>query len=147
MCVETEEVDKSTNGPFNIGACYDHGSESEEETNIVSLNNLVDAFLLKPIDKKNIFPTVMDFESWLQEHMRVLLRALREHQTPEEDKKIFREQATGIYKFLVRNFEELDFYTGVSGNPHTLICALYDTSTRTERFYYIAAAIQQQLCC
>jgi Translationally controlled tumour protein len=85
-----------------------------------------------------------DFKGWIKDYMNSLRTAMKEKGKGKEKIQEFMGQATGIAKYLLQNFSNLQFYLGPGYNPETMVFAMYPEGATVPNFYYIMAGFDAE---
>jgi hypothetical protein len=117
------------------------GEEEAPPADIEMVNNLVKAFELQETG----FGGVGEFKTWLKEFAGAVLEKLKEQKEAGKiDQDVIKEwrtvEAPAIAKFLLKRYNDLQFYNGPSFVSDNLTFAYYPDGAVTPNFIYVKKA-------
>ena len=75
--------------------------------------------------------------------MNAIRTHMRSKGKDKEEIQAFMATAPGIAKFLLKNFNDLQFYLGPAFNPETMVFSMYPEGAVAPNFYYISQGFDQ----
>lgn len=144
MMCESKMVSKSDDVDVGCGNAFGGGGEDDEGAGPADtkamVNNVIDSFSYT----ETSIGSPNDLKSWLKEYFPAVREKLREKGKPKEYIQTFMGQASGIAKFLISNFSDLQFYLSASFNSETMVFSMYIGESTTPNFYYIMAGYEAE---
>ena len=123
---------------IDIGAGNAFGGGDEDggvDDTVETVNNIIDRFSYTETQ----IGTASDFKGWLKEYMMAVRTKLREAKKDKEEIQAFMGTASGIAKFFITNFKDVQFYLGPSFCADSMCFSIYEEGALTPHFYYITA--------
>ena len=133
MMIESKMISKSDDVDVGCGDAFGGGGDDGPADTSQMVNNVVDSFQLTETQ----IGSPSDFKAWIKEYMNLIRSYMKEKGLGKEKIQEFMGKATGIAKFLLQNFSDLQFYLGPAFNPDTMIFSLYPEGAVVPNFYYI----------
>jgi hypothetical protein len=143
MYCESRMVPKSSDD-VDVGCGNAFGGGGEEEggadSGVEMVNNVINGFQYTETQ----IGTASDFKSWIKEYMNAVVLKLREKGKPKEEIQAFKATASGIAKFFLTRFSDLQFYLGASFDSNSMVFSIYPDGSTTPNFYYIMGGLQSE---
>ena len=142
MYCESRNIVKG-GGDIDIGCGNSFGGGGEDEaadSTVETVNNVIDGFQYTETQ----VGSATDFKSWLKEYMGAVRNALRAKGKPKEEIQAFMGTASGIARYLLKNFSDLQFYLGPAFNPEAMVFSIYTEGATTPNFLYIMGGFEQE---
>ena len=165
MMIESKMISKSDDVDVGCGDAFGGGDDEGPADTSQMVNNVIDSFQLtetqigSPADFKawikeymNAIRSAMKEKGLGKEKIQEFMgKAQGMHQLISPHSLVYDSSLpgwninplflvfsiTGIAKFLLQNFSDLQFYLGPSFNPETMIFSLYPEGAVVPNFYYI----------
>jgi hypothetical protein len=128
------------NVDIGCGNSFGGGGEEEVDSTVETVNNVIHSFQYTETQVGG----VADFKSWIKEYMNLVRTKLRESGKPKEEIQAFMGTAPGIAKFLLKRFNDLQFYLGPAFDPQSMVFSLYADGAVTPSFYFIMGGFVQE---
>lgn len=140
MCVS--KMVQEAGDDVDVGCGNAFGGEAEEAgaSDAVMVNNVVKGFSYTETQMSS----ATELKAWLKEYMMAVRTKLREANTPKEEIQAFMGCASGIAKFLIKNFSDVQFYLGPSFSPESMVFSIYPEGAVTPNFYFIMAGFKAE---
>jgi hypothetical protein len=130
------DVDIGCGNSFGGGGGDDEAVDDAVET----VNNVIDGFQYTETQVGG----ANDFKSWLKEYFGAVRAQLRDKGKPKEEIQAFMGTASGIAKYLLTNFTDLQFFLGPAFNPEAMVFSIYPEGNTTPNFLYIMGGYEQE---
>jgi len=145
--IQSSKINKDSGANIDIGCGGEFGGGAAEEVDdtVELVNNVVDetfGFALQcvPLGKK-------DLKEYLQQYCKDLRQKLKDDdKVPGPEVKAFTQSAPAFCKYLLSNFDELEFYTSVSMDPEGSMAFAYYGEAADPKFIYIKAGLLEEKC-
>lgn len=147
MECDSIKVNKDSGASVDIGCGGEFGGGGEDEAvddTVETVNNVIDegigfGYNETPMGKK-------DFKGWLKEYVPAVWKLLKEDdKIPKEEVKAFKQSSSDFSVFLLKKFDDLQFFVGPSFNPEGAMAMAYYTGA-TPTFIYIKAGLIEEKC-
>lgn len=147
MQVQSAKVNKDSGGAVDIGCGGEFGGAGEEavDDTVELVNNIIDStfgfdLTTCPMGKK-------DLKEYLGEYCKKLRLKLKDDdKVAGPEVKAFTQAAPKFCKFLIKAYDDMDFYTSVSMDPDgSMAYAIYGESA-DPKFMYIKAGLLEEKC-
>lgn len=142
MMCESKMITKS-DGDIDVGCGNAFGGGGDDDgpldSGAVQVNNVIEGFQYTETQ----VGSASDFKSWIKEYMNAIRTYMRSKGKDKEEIQAFMATAPGIAKFLLKNFNDLQFYLGPAFNPETMVFAMYPEGAVAPNFYYIIQGFEQ----
>lgn len=90
-------------GIFSVASKTIVDEDSDDQN--AKVNNVVKAFYYEKFEmKKDLFKT------YFKKHLKAVITKMTEDKASEENIAIFKKSATPFFKFLIKNFKDMDIY-------------------------------------
>ena len=87
-----------------------------------------------------------DFKDWLKAYIPAVWKQLKEDDNiPKEDVKAFKQNSSSFSVFLLKKYDDLQFFVGPSFNPDGAMAIAYYTGA-TPTFIYIKQGLIEEKC-
>mmetsp|Transcript_36496 Transcript_36496/g.26572 ORF Transcript_36496/g.26572 Transcript_36496/m.26572 type:complete len:179 (-) Transcript_36496:12-548(-) len=130
-----DDVDIGCGNSFGGG-----GEEDAVDSTAETVNNVIDSFQYTETQVGG----ASDFKAWLKEYFQQVRKILRDKGKPKEEIQAFMGTASGIAKYLLTNFSDLQFYLGPAFNPESMCFSIYPEGATTPNFLYIMGGIDAE---
>ena len=104
------------------------------------MNNIVDRFGYTETQ----IGTASDFKGWLKDYMMSVRAKLREAKKDKEEIQAFMSTASGIAKYFITRFKDVQFFLGPSFDANAMVFSIYEDGALTPNFYYIMAGMIEE---
>jgi hypothetical protein len=131
-----DNVDIGCGNSFGGGGEDDAGADDTIQT----VNNVIHSFQYTETQVGG----ANDFKSWIKEYMNAVRTKLRESGKQKEEIQAFMGTAPNIAKFLLKRFNDLQFYLGPAFDPTSMVFSLYPDGATTPCFYFIMGGYVQE---
>lgn len=125
-----EDIDIGAGSAFG-GGDEDGGVDDQVET----VNNVIDRFSYTETQ----MGSAVEFKNWLKEYMMNVRTKLREAKKDKEEIQAFMATASGIAKYFITRFKDVQFYLGPSFDANSMVFSIYEDGALTPNFYFIMA--------
>ena len=130
-----DDVDIGCGNSFGGG-----GDDDVVDPSVETVNNVIDSFQYTETQVGG----AADFKAWIKEYMNLIRKKMRESGKEKEEIQAFMGTATGVAKFLLKNFNDLQFYLGPAFNPESMVFSMYPEGAVTPNFYFIMGGFVQE---
>ena len=131
-----DDVDVGCGNAFGGGGGEDEGVD----TSVAQVNNVIDGFQYTETQ----IGTANDFKGWIKDYMNSIRSALKEKGKGKEKIQEFMALAPGIAKYLLKNFNDLQFFLGPSFCSETMVFSIYPEGALTPNFLYIMGGYEAE---
>jgi len=141
--VETKMVAVSDDVDIGCGNAFGGEEEEAAPSDVEMVNNLVKAFELQETG----FGSASEFKTWLKEFAGAVLEKLKEQKEAGKiEQDVIKEwrtvEAPAIAKFLLKRYNDIQFYNGPSFVSDNLAFAYYPDGAVTPNFIYVKKAFK-----